>query len=145
MIKVIVGMIGSGKTTYALTYKHDDDILLDYDFLVDALKSNKLIVKVQNILLDYYSSKGINVWYITTIVGSTLLSILKKYLNVEIIWINTTKTKCIENIKKRNRHNEVSNLDDISSANDRIYNYYYLNNNQINYKIVDVFNNNERW
>ena len=39
MIKVICGLIGSGKTTYALKNKKENDIVLDWDLLVEALKT----------------------------------------------------------------------------------------------------------
>lgn len=146
MVKVICGMIGSGKTTYALNNKNKNDILLDWDFLVEALNTdNPILVKeVQDILLKYFYQKGFNIWYITTKLGSNELEILEQIKDVEYIWINTTKQQCAENIIKRNRNDETKYIEQLRKRNDEIYNYYY-NESKIKYKIVDIFDNKERW
>ena len=145
MVKVICGLIGSGKTTYALNNKKENDILLDWDLLVDALKTdNPIWVKeVQDLLLKFFSKKGFDIWYITTKLGSNELELLEKIKDVEYIWINTEKNQCIENIKTRNRNDEVKHIEQLRKNNERIYNEYYTS--KIKYKIVNVFDNNERW
>lgn len=147
MVKVICGLIGSGKTTYALNNKKEDDILLDWDMLAEAVRTNNpvWIKEIQDMLLKFFYEKGYNIWYITTKLGSNELALLKQMLNVEYIWINTTKKQCIENIKKRNRKNEVKYIDNLKESNEKIYNNYYTNLQEINYKIIDIFDNNERW
>ena len=98
MVSVICGMIGSGKTTYAINNKKNNDILLDWDILVEALKTdNPVFVKeVQDILLKFFYQKGFDIWYITTKLGSKELEILEQINDVEFIWINTTKQQCLE-------------------------------------------------
>lgn len=147
MVKVICGLMGSGKTTYAINNKKDNDILLDWDLLVVALKTdNPVWVKeVQDMLLEYFNKKGYDIWYITTILGSNELELLKQIKDVEYIWINTTKQQCLENIKRRNRNDEAQHIEDLKRINEKIYINYYINSNNINYKIIDVFNSNERW
>lgn len=147
MVKVICGLIGSGKTTYALENKKDNDILLDWDLLTESLKTNNpvWIKKVQDILLKFFYEKGFNIWYITTKLGSNELTLLKQMTDVEYIWINTTKQQCLENIKKRNRNDEVEHIENLKRRNEEIYNNYYINSQELKYKVVDVFKSNERW
>ncbi len=108
MVKVICGLIGSGKTTYVINNKKDNDILLDWDILVEAFKTNNpvWVKEVQDMLLEYFNKKGYDIWYITTRLGSKELELLKQIKDVEYIWINTTKQQCLENIKRRNRNHE---------------------------------------
>ena len=146
MVKVICGMIGSGKTTYALQNKKSDDILLDWDTLVEAFHTdNPVWIKgAQDILLEYFSKKNHDIWYITTGLGSNELELLNQIKDVEYIWINTTKEQCIKNIIVRNRGNETEKIKALIRANKRIYNDYYVNKD-INYRIVEVFDSGERW
>lgn len=145
MVKVICGLIGSGKTTYALNNKKENDILLDWDLLAEAFKlDNPFCIKeVQDLLLTYFAKKGFNIWYITTKLGSNELELLEQIKDVEYIWINTDKNQCIENIKTRNRNDEVKQIEQLRKNNERIYNDYYTS--KIKYKIINVFDNNERW
>lgn len=147
MVSVICGMIGSGKTTYAINNKKNNDILLDWDILVEALKTdNPVFVKeVQDILLKFFYQKGFDIWYITTKLGSKELEILEQINDVEFIWINTTKQQCLENIKIRNRNNEAQEIENLKKINETIYQNYYINTANINYKIINVFDNGERW
>lgn len=147
MVKVICGMIGSGKTTYAINNKRQNDILLDWDLLTEALKTDNTvwIKQVQDTLLKFFYEKEFNIWYITTKIGSRELELLKQMKDVEYIWINTTKQQCIENIKARNRNDEVKHIENLRQRNKEIYNNYYINLQRINYKIINVFDSNERW
>lgn len=147
MVKVICGLIGSGKTTYAINNKKSNDILLDWDLLVDALKTdNPIFVKeIQDVLLKFFIQKGFDIWYITTKLGSKELEILEQINDVEYIWINTTKQQCLENIKIRNRNNEIEHIENLKKINEAIYQNYYINTANINYKIINVFDNGERW
>lgn len=147
MVKVICGLIGSGKTTYAINNKKSNDILLDWDLLVEALKTdNPIFIKeVQDMLLKFFIQKGFDIWYITTKLGSNELELLKQIKNVEYIWINTTKQQCLENIKTRNRNNEAQYIENLKKINETIYQNYYINRNNINYQIINIFDNGERW
>lgn len=147
MVKVICGLIGSGKTTYAINNKKENDILLDWDMLTEALKTeNPVWVKqIQDMLLKFFYEKGFDVWYITTKLGSSELALLKQMINVEYIWINTTKQQCLKNIERRNRNNEAEHIEKFKKINEDLYNNYYINSQELKYKVVDVFNSNERW
>ena len=147
MVKVICGLIGSGKTTYAINNKKENDVLLDWDILVEAFKTNNpvWVKEVQDMLLEYFNKKGYDIWYITTKLGSKDLELLKQIKDVYYIWINTTKQQCLENIKRRNRNDEAQHIEELKRVNEKIYKNYYINSNNINYKIIDVFSSNERW
>lgn len=147
MVKVICGLIGSGKTTYAINNKKENDVLLDQDILVEAFKTNNpvWVKEVQDMLLEYFNKKGYDIWYITTKLGSKDLELLKQIKDVYYIWINTTKQQCLENIKRRNRNDEAQHIEELKRVNEKIYKNYYINSNNINYKIIDVFSSNERW
>lgn len=147
MVKVICGLMGSGKTTYAINNKKENDVLLDWDMLVEAFKTNNpvWVKEVQDMLLEYFNKKGYDTWYITTKLGSKELELLKQIKDVEYIWINTTKQQCLENIKRRNRNDEEQHIEELKRINEKIYKNYYINSNNINYKIIDAFSSNERW
>ncbi len=147
MVKVICGMIGSGKTTYALNNKKDNDVLLDWDLISEAVKTDdKVWIKdIQDIMLKFFYEKGYDIWYITTRIGSNELELLRQMKNVEYIWINTREKQCIENIIKRNRNDEIEYINNFKKINKDLYKEYYINSKYINYKVVDVFENGERW
>ena len=147
MVKVICGLMGSGKTTYAINNKKENDVLLDWDMHVEAFKTNNpvWVKEVQDMLLEYFNKKGYDIWYITTKLGSKELELLKQIKDVEYIWINTTKQQCLENIKRRNRNDEEQHIEELKRINEKIYKNYYINSNNINYKIIDAFSSNERW
>ena len=146
MIKIICGMLGSGKTTFAKENKKPRDILLDWDLLREAFQTDDFVYikQIQDYLLQFYNDKGYDVWYITTYLGSNEKEMLKNIKDVEYFWINTTRTQCLENIKKRNRSEETKHLENIKNVNRRIQEQY-TNENEINYTVINVFNDNERW
>lgn len=146
MIKIICGMIGSGKTTFAKNNKKSRDILLDWDLIREAFQTDDFVYikPIQDYLLQFYNDKGYDIWYITTYLGSNEKEMLKNIKNVEYLWINTTRRQCLENIKKRNRGEEIKHLENIDNVNKRIQEQY-TNESEIKYKIIDVFENNERW
>lgn len=146
MIKIICGMLGSGKTTFAKNNKKSRDILLDWDLIREAFQTDDFVYikPIQDYLLQFYNDKGYDIWYITTYLGSNEKEMLKNIKDVEYLWINTTKRQCLENIKKRNRGEETKHLENIDNINKRIQEQY-TNESEIKYKIINVFESNERW
>lgn len=146
MIKIICGMIGSGKTTFAKNNKKSKDILLDWDLIREAFQTDDFVYikSIQDYLLQFYNDKGYDVWYITTYLGSDEKEMIKNIKDVEYLWINTTRRQCLENIKKRNREEETKHLENIDNINKRIQEQY-TNESEIKYKIINVFESNERW
>lgn len=146
MVKIVCGLIGAGKTTYAINNKKTNDVLLDWDLIAEALKTdNKIWIKtIQDKLLQFFDSKGYDIWYITTGLNSNELELLEKIKDIEYIWINTNKKQCIENIKKRNRNDEIEYIEQLRKENEIIYNNY-CNNSKIKYNVINVFDTNERW
>lgn len=146
MVKIICGMIGSGKTTFAINNKNPRDVLLDWDLIREALQTDDFVYikTIQDYLLQFYNNKGYDIWYITTYLGSNEKEILKNIEDVEYFWINTTRKQCLENVKKRDRGEEAKNLKNIDNINKKIQERY-TNESEIKYKIVNVFDSNERW
>ena len=139
-------MIGSGKTTFAINNKNPRDVLLDWDLIREALQTDDFVYikTIQDYLLQFYNNKGYDIWYITTYLGSNEKEILKNIEDVEYFWINTTRKQCLENVKKRDRGEEAKNLKNIDNINKKIQERY-TNESEIKYKIVNVFDSNERW
>lgn len=147
MIKVICGLIGSGKTTYALKNKKENDIVLDWDLLVEALKTKNpfRIKELQIMMIRFFKDRKEDIWYITTKLTKREKEQLETIKDIEYIWINTTAKQCIENIKKRNRNDEAKHIEEFKTINDGIYKSYYIDSKYINYKIVNVFDSGEKW
>ena len=146
MVRVICGMLGSGKTTFASKNKRPEDILLDWDLIREAFQTNDFVYikTIQDYLLQFYNDKGYDIWYITTYLGSNEREMLKRIKSVEYYWINTTRRQCLDNVKKRNRKDEIKHLDNIDEINNKIQ-QQYISESEIKYKIINIFNNCERW
>lgn len=145
MIKVICGMIGSGKTTYAINTKNKNDMLLDLDLLKEAFFKNDnidVLKQTQIKLLEILGTK-FNVYYITCYPTYEEKEIFDMISDIEYIWINTSISQCTENIKRRNRNNEIENIKELNDRNIKIQSKYLYSD--INFKIVDVFLSNEKW
>lgn len=145
MIKVICGLSGSGKTTYALNNKKNNDILLDLDSLKEALQNYtnySLLKNLQLELLKYFHNLDFNIWYITCFPNIEELNFFDSN-NADFIWINTNKNKCTENIIKRNRKNDIKDIDSIISYNQYVQDKYISSN--IKFHVIEVFKSNEKW
>lgn len=130
-----------------LTIKNENDILLDWDLLVESMKTENpiWIKKAQELLLKFFYEKEANIWYTTTFLKQKEYEILKEIRNVEYIWINTTKKQCTENIQRRKRKEEIRNIKRLENINGEIYKEYFINKYNIAFKIIEVFENGERW
>lgn len=144
MLKIVCGLSGSGKTTYVLNNKKENDVILDLDYLKDCFKynSNILILKELQInLVSYFSSKNIDIWYITCFPSIEEQECF--FDDAEYIWINTSYEKSIENIRKRDVKKGISAQEQLIKFNEKILKKYQYSN--INFEIVDIFESDERW
>lgn len=136
MIHVVCGLIGAGKTTYArssggiVVDLHDDDssVCLNKDEQIRTTLS--------------YDDQGIDVWHITlypTIAEEAAFM----GRSCEYIWVNTTIAKAMENVVKRGRERDISDLSQTRKKQTDVLMKYVQSS--LRFKIVNVFETNERW
>lgn len=144
MINVICGFSGSGKTTYALKNKKQNDVIIDMDLLQDALVKYDdfgIIKDLQIQIANYFISRNVNIWYVTCFPNFDELELFVNCAN--FIWINTSMQKSLENIYKRNRNGDLDDIENIKKYNLNVSKRYYASN--IPFKVIDVFETGERW
>ena len=144
MINVICGFSGSGKTTYALKNKKPTDAIIDMDLLQDAIvKYNDfgMVKDLQIQIANYFISRNVDIWYVTCFPNFDELELFKNYAN--FIWINTSMKKSLENIYRRNRNGDLDDIENIKKYNLNVSNRYYTS--KIPFKVIDVFESDERW
>lgn len=145
MINVICGYSGAGKTTYAIKNKNKNDVIIDADNLKECFQkynNQNLIKELQLIITQFYLSRGINVWYITCFPSWEELELFVQY-DSQFVWINTTLEKSLKNIYLRNRNNDLEEIEKIKEFNLRVSEKYC--SSKLNFKIVDIFERDERW
>lgn len=124
----LCGLIGSGKTTYALNnYSHftDLDSMHNYARKSDQIKWTKELLKKNDI-----------VCHITTLpTEEELLSF--KNVKKEFIWVNTSLEQCKTNILIRNRERDINNIANVLNSNAEYLKTMELS--KINFKKIDVF------
>lgn len=122
-IYIVYGPPCSGKTTYVLQNKKDEDIVIDMDRLYEAItllprynKPDKLkynVFAIRNILLDNIKVRYGNfnsAWIVGGYPKKYDREKLAKDLGAELIYMNTTKVECIERLKHCNdyRQNNIN-------------------------------------
>lgn len=124
-------MIGAGKSTFC---KGLHGIVSDYDEIGN--KEKQLEFTLENIL------KCEKIYHITCYPTQKEREIFDA-INAEYIWINTTAAQCRWNIRKRNRKRDTGDLGAVLAANEAILERYL--HSDIRFKIIDVFQTDERW
>ncbi len=144
MINVVCGFSGAGKTTYVLNHKKKEDVLIDLDYLKESLSKfdNSSIIKdLQIKIAEFFLSRDVDIWYVTCFPNFEELELFEN--RATFIWINTSLSKSLENICKRNRNGDLSNIKNIKHYNENVAKRYYSSN--IHFKAIDVFESDERW
>ncbi|QUH28236.1 HNH endonuclease [Vallitalea guaymasensis] len=111
-VYIVYGPPCSGKTTYVLEHKSDNDIVVDMDRLYEAVtllprydKPDKLlfnIISVQKALIDNIKTrygKWNNAWVIGGYADKYKRDRLVKELGAELILIDTDKDECLNRLK----------------------------------------------
>lgn len=135
MIFVICGLIGAGKTTYAKQQAKKDDVITDID--IDGTSKDK---QLEQTMMFYH--KGLNVYHVTCYPTVNEQEAFR-WADVEYIWINTTLSQARENIINRARTRDIDNLKATLEKNDTLLNKYA--NSKIRFKLIELFQSNERW
>lgn len=131
MIHIVCGMIGAGKTTYCKNMKCT---YTDFDEMTSKQEQIDKTIALVN--------KGIEVWHITTYPSGKERLAFEKY-EKEYIWINTTFSQCKQNILKRKRERDLSDLSETLTSNRNIRGMYQ--NSVLQFKIINVFETEEKW
>lgn len=119
MIICVSGLIASGKTTFALNNMNDDDEIIDWDKIVKEFNVEDNVIAQQitlDLLEDAIESDKVT-WFVTTIPDKHQQEILDRCEDVKYIWLHTDIPTTINNIKHRNRYNEVVNIDNLMIKN----------------------------
>lgn len=130
MIILVCGMIGSGKTTWA---NKQNKLVSDSD-MFDR--------KYQQIKYTLDHEHGNIVYHITCF--PTLTEMLEfSSTEKRYIWINTSFSQCRKNFLQRGRTRDIIEVSDTLDKNEEIL-YKYMKSS-IDFKIINVFETNERW
>lgn len=134
MIHIVCGLIGSGKSTYALKQK---------GIITECQDGELPISKDEQILktLEAYD-QGRDVWHVTCFPTWKELDAFR-YLEKEFVWINTSPRQAMSNILSRKRKRDLDNLKETRLANEDIYDKYMTSG--IPFRVVDLFETGERW
>jgi len=113
LIICVIGLPGSGKTTYVKKTKEENDLVYDFDYLVDAFSycgihaeerpesakwiANSLLESLINNYQDYTDG---NLYIIRTIPNKREVELFANY-NIKYIGIKTSAEKCRERLIKR--------------------------------------------
>ena len=144
MIRVICGMAGSGKTTYVLNNKKEEDIILDLDCFKACFKNNIMISTLKELqinCMNFFLNRNIDIWYITCYPSNLELASFPH--NTEFFFFFTNYDKCCQNIRKRDRKKPISAQEQLIYFNKKIQEKYMTSN--IDFHILEVFESEERW
>ena len=144
MIKVICGMAGSGKTTYALNNKKEEDIMLDIDYFKVCFQNEVMISTLKELqiaCIDFFLDTGVDIWYITCYPSSAELASFPA--DTQFFWINTDYSRCCQNIRERDKEKSNSSQEQLMQFNKKIQEKYLTSN--IVFQTIDVFESEERW
>lgn len=133
-VYIIYGPPCSGKTTYVLNNKTDNDIVIDMDRLFEGItllprynKPDKLlfnVISIQKTLIDNIKTrygKWNNAWVIGGYADKYKRDRLAKDLGAELVLINTTKEECLNRLKCCN---DGRNIKEYSSYIEKWFNKY---------------------
>ena len=112
-VYVVNGAPGSGKTTYVQSHRHDDDLVLDLDYICAALNANDKLygdhshlldtaLKVKALILNEIRNQS-GAWntafVITAESDKAKVNKLARELNAELITMHTDLGTCVKQLK----------------------------------------------
>jgi hypothetical protein len=120
-IYIVYGAPCSGKTTYVLDNKNNDDLVIDMDSLYEAItllprynKPDKLkynIFAMRNLLIDNVKTRYGNfnsAWIIGGYPKKYDREKLARDLGAELIYIKADKAECLERLKNCNDYRQIN-------------------------------------
>lgn len=121
MIICLNGLIGSGKTTFALEHMQDDDELIDFDKIIKEFDvcDNAIAKQITLDLLEEAIQSDVTTWFVTTMPTKHEQALLDK-AEVKYLWLYSDIPKTMRNIKHRNRFKDIDNLEAIYLKNVRL-------------------------
>lgn len=136
MITMICGLIGAGKSTYAL--KHFANVT-DLDAMRGLTKSDQIRQTMK------LHDSGEDVAHITcfpTIEEEVMLKNIPRD-EIRFIWIDTPPIQCRKNIIQRGRLRDTQDLGRVLALNAEYYTR--LSSSRIKFNRVHLFDDDERW
>lgn len=147
MIICLTGLIGAGKTTYAINNMQDDDEIIDWDEIKEDfdIKDNKIAKQIiLDLLADAVKNTEVRTWFSCVFPSKEEQKLLDK-ANVKYIWVHCGLERSIHNLRKRNRNNEVDQLDLFFRKNVEILERSTAFISKYKVKIVAPYAVEERW
>ena len=121
MIICLCGLIGSGKTFFALENMQDDDELIDFDKIIKEFDvcDNAIAKQITLDLLEEAIQSDTTTWFVTAIPTKDEQALLDK-TEVKYLWLYSDIPKTMRNIRRRNRFKDIENIDGIYLKNVRL-------------------------
>ena len=121
MIICLCGLIGSGKTFFALENMQDDDELIDFDKIIKEFDvcDNAIAKQITLDLLEEAIQSDTTTWFVTAIPTKDEQALLDK-AEVKYLWLYSDIPKSMRNIRHRNRFKDIENIDGIYLKNVRL-------------------------
>lgn len=98
---------------------NDNDEIIDWDKIVKEFNVEDTVIAQQitlDLLEDAIDSDN-TTWFVCTIPDIHQQEILDRCKEVKYIWLHTELKTTIDNIKRRNRYNEVVNINNLMIKN----------------------------
>lgn len=151
MIICICGLIGSGKTTYALDSMNDGDAFIDWDEIYNSpdFKDMRLAGEttkdiVYNLLKDAAKDVETKTWFTCTYPSCAEQELLDR-AETKYIWLHSDLERSMRNILKRNRNHEVEHIKTLMEKNVSILSRSSMFIKDRKAKIVSPYATRERW
>ena len=138
MIYVVCGLIAAGKSSYCRR-----NFAVVYD--TDELRSNRNLKQKQLRNTMFQHAIGKDVAHITCYPTSEELGAFGALPPEEVswIWIDTSEAQAKKNIMERGRARDLANLRETLARNHELMGKFY--SSDIPFKLVEVFDDGERW
>ena len=121
MINFVCGYIGAGKSTFIKEQRHENDIVIDWDDIKEVIndKNDLITTELVNSLLIICINFKKECWIQGVLPKDEQVELLKS-VKVKWYWIDCSLEQAKQNILKRNRANQVNDIDDLVKFNKKM-------------------------